>query len=317
MALERLQKILARAGVASRRAAEQLMLSGQVTVNGQRADRLGMRADPERDHIRVGGKLIRDRLGAPRRYYLAFKPRQMVTTLADPEGRPCIADLLRDRGVAPGVYPVGRLDWDAEGLLFLTNDGDLANDVMHPRRHLPKEYQVKVKGVPAPAALEKTRRGLVLDPGERTLPAEVRIEEIGDDVTWLHITLREGRRNQIKRMFERVGHPGRRIRRLSIGPLRLGRMRPGEVRPLTEEELRRLRRAISEEAGADAAPRRSTTPAPKPRRRASAANAPGGEGEAAGATPRARPRAAKGKPRGESPRTAGATLRKPRARTPA
>lgn len=301
MAEERLQKILARAGIASRRAAEQLMLAGQVTVNGQRADRLGMRADPDRDHIRVRGKLLRGQLDAPRRYYTAYKPRQMVTTLSDPEGRPSIADLLRARSVPAGVYPVGRLDWDAEGLLFLTNDGELANEVMHPRRHLPKGYLVKVKGAPGSAALEKLRRGVVLEAGERTLPAEVRLEEAGEGASWLSVTLREGRKNQLKKMFERVGHPVRRIRRLSIGPLRLGRMHPGDVRPLTDDDLRRLRRALADEsweapqgprrarprADAERARPRAGAGRERPRRPAARRrDRPGERGTRSGASPR-------------------------------
>lgn len=255
MAEERLQKILARAGIASRRAAEQMMLEGRVVVNGQVANEPGMKADPERDHIRVDGKMILNPQGGPRLYYLAFKPREMITSLSDPEGRPTIVDLLKRRGIKARVYPVGRLDWDADGLLILTNDGDLANLVMHPKMHLPKLYRVKVKGAPGPRELDKVRRGVTIEPGIRTLPAEVVVEETSEESTWLRVTLVEGRQNQIKRMFERVGHPVRRIRRLAIGPLRLGRMRVGDVRPMTPAEQDKLRRAL---AGA---------PAPLPARR--------------------------------------------------
>ena len=255
MAEERLQKILARAGIASRRAAEQMMLEGRVVVNGQVASEPGMKADPERDHIRVDGKMILNPQGGPRLYYLAFKPREMITSLSDPEGRATIVDLLKRRGIKARVYPVGRLDWDADGLLILTNDGDLANLVMHPKMHLPKLYRVKVKGAPGPRELDKVRRGVTIEPGIRTLPAEVVVEETSEESTWLRVTLVEGRQNQIKRMFERVGHPVRRIRRLAIGPLRLGRMRVGDVRPMTQAEQDKLRRAL---AGA---------PAPLPARR--------------------------------------------------
>lgn len=246
MAEERIQKILARLGVASRRAAEQLMLDGKVIVNGKVADKLGQLADPDRDHIRVGGKLVTrpGQAEAPRHYYLAFKPREMITSLADPEGRATVKDLLKKYGIKTRVYPVGRLDWDADGLLILTDDGDLANRVMHPRTHLPKVYSVKIKGIPDERQLDRVRRGVMIERGVRTLPAEVVVEQVGDENAWLRVILQEGRQNQIKRMFELVGHPVRRIRRLAIGPLKLGRMRVGEVRPMTLEELDKLRRAL-------------------------------------------------------------------------
>ncbi|MCU0223050.1 MAG: rRNA pseudouridine synthase [Acidobacteria bacterium] len=253
MAEERLQKILARAGVASRRAAEQLMREGRVTVNGAVADRLGMHADPDRDHIKIDGRRLRP--AAPQRtYLLAFKPREMITSLADPEGRTTIADLLAAHRVRARVFPVGRLDWDADGLLILTDDGDLAHRVMHPTSHLPKTYRVKVRGTPDERALDRVRRGVVIERGIRTLPAEVRVDEPGDNTTWLTIVLTEGRQNQIKLMFARVGHPVQRLRRTAIGPLRLGRMRVGELRPMAPPELDALRRAL------DGAERRADRP---------------------------------------------------------
>ncbi|RMG43270.1 MAG: rRNA pseudouridine synthase [Acidobacteria bacterium] len=241
--LERIQKILSRAGVASRRAAERLIVEGKVTVNGKRVDRLGAKADPARDDIRVGGRPI-PRPGGPPLYYAAFKPRRMITSLADPEGRPTVADLLARHRIRARVYPVGRLDWDADGLLLLTNDGELAHRVMHPRTHLPKVYRVKVRGHPSARALDRVRRGVVIAPAVRTLPAEVEEEGTTASATWLRVTLVEGRQGQIKRMFERVGHPVQRLRRVAIGPLRLGRMKVGEVRPLREREIRALRRAV-------------------------------------------------------------------------
>ena len=250
---ERLQKILARAGVASRRAAEQLMREGRVTVNGAVADRLGMHADPERDHIKVDGRRLRP--AAPMRTYLvAFKPREMITSLSDPEGRTTVADLLAAHRVRARVFPVGRLDWDADGLLILTDDGDLAHRVMHPRSHLPKTYLVKVRGLPDDRAMDRVRRGVVIDRGIRTLPAEVEVEEEGENASWLKVVLTEGRQNQIKLMFARVGHPVQRIRRTAIGPLRLGRMKVGDLRPLTPAELDALRRAL------DASETRSAVP---------------------------------------------------------
>jgi pseudouridine synthase len=267
MAEERLQKILARAGIASRRAAEQLMREGRVTVNGAVADRLGMHADPDRDHIKVDGRRLRP--AAPQRtYLLAFKPREMITSLADPEGRTTVADLLAAHRVRARVFPVGRLDWDADGLLILTDDGDLAHRVMHPTSHLPKTYRVKVRGAPDERALDRVRRGVVIERGIRTLPAEVRVEEPGDNATWLTVVLTEGRQNQIKLMFARVGHPVQRIRRTAIGPLRLGRMRVGELRPMAPAELDALRRALDGAEGRADRPRgRGGPPAARGRRR--------------------------------------------------
>jgi pseudouridine synthase len=271
---ERLQKILARAGVASRRAAEQLMREGRVTVNGAVADRLGMHADPERDHIKVDGRRLRP--AAPMRHYLvAFKPREMITSLSDPEGRTTVLDLLQAHRVRARVFPVGRLDWDADGLLILTDDGDLAHRVMHPRSHLPKTYRVKVRGLPDDRALDRVRRGVVIDRGIRTLPAEVEIDEEGDNASWLKVVLTEGRQNQIKLMFARVGHPVQRIRRTAIGPLRLGRMKVGDLRPLTPAELDALRRALdASEARPAGPPGRGGPPAARPRRRPGPARGP-------------------------------------------
>lgn len=243
MAEERLQKILARAGIASRRAAEELMRAGRVTVNGTVADRLGTRADPERDHIKVDGRRVQ--LPRGRRLYLAaFKPPAMITSLSDPEGRPTIVDLLKTAGIRRRVFPVGRLDWDADGLLLLTDDGEWAARIQHPRYHLPKTYSVKVHGRPSHADLDRLRRGIHLEPGVRTAPCEVRIERTLERNTWLTVVLREGRQNQLKRMFARIGCPVRRIRRTAIGSLKLGRMRLGEVRRLTDRELAAIERDL-------------------------------------------------------------------------
>ncbi|GAB4372345.1 MAG: pseudouridine synthase [Acidobacteriota bacterium] len=243
MALERLQKVLARAGVASRRGAEELMRAGRVTVNGRVADRPGIKVDPERDHIKVDGKLLRRPTARP--VYLAVhKPRAMITSLADPEGRPTVADLLRAARIRRRVFPVGRLDWDAEGLLLVTDDGAWADRIQHPRHHLVKTYSVKVHGRPTAAALDRLRRGVSIGPGERTAPCRIRVERTLEASTWLTVELHEGRQNQLKRMFARIGCPVRRIRRTAVGPVRLGRMRIGEVRPLTPRELAALERAL-------------------------------------------------------------------------
>jgi 23S rRNA pseudouridine2605 synthase len=233
---KRLQKILSELGVASRRKAEELILEGRVTVNGRPAE-LGMKADPESDHIKVDGKLLTGRAG-PRLYYLFHKPRSVVTSLSDPEGRPTVKDFLkRIRG---RVYPVGRLDFDSEGLLLLTNDGDFANAVLHPSKKMPKTYHVKVKGVLEDSALEKLRRGIRLEDGW-SRPAEVRKLKLLRANSWVELTLTEGRKRQIRRMMQRVGHPVIRLIRVRIGPLRLSPLKPGELRPLSAEELDMVR----------------------------------------------------------------------------
>ncbi|HHN75671.1 MAG TPA: rRNA pseudouridine synthase [Acidobacteria bacterium] len=258
MGAERLQKILARAGISSRRGAERMIEEGRVTVNGKVITRLGTRADPDQDHIKIDGKLLLAGRQGPRRYFVAFKPRRMITSLADPEGRPTVADLLRAARIRARVFPVGRLDWDADGLLLLTNDGELAQRVLHPRQHMPKTYRVKVKGRPDDRTLGRLRSGVILERGRRTLPAEIRRESELEGASWLQVTLIEGRPNQIKRMFEQVGHPVRRLRRVAIGPLRLGRLRVGQVRELSERELLRLRRATGMLEGDAPVSRRST-----------------------------------------------------------
>lgn len=233
----RLQKILARAGVASRREAERLIQAGRVSINGRVVTVLGTKADPLRDEVRVDGDVV----GRPERpvYYLLHKPRGTVCTARDPEGRPTVLDLLR--GVRARLFPVGRLDWDSEGLLILTNDGPLAWRLTHPSNHVSKVYRVKVRGLVGPQDLDRVRRGLFLD-GRRTLPAPVR--RISSQAnTWLEVTLYEGRRNQLRRMFERLGHPVLKLRRTAIGPITDKGLRPGDFRALTPAEVGRLREA--------------------------------------------------------------------------
>ena len=244
MALERLQKIIARAGIASRRKAEEMILGGRVTVNGAIASELGSKADAATAQIRVDGKPIRE----PRRaVYLALnKPRGCVTTLSDPQGRPTVMDSLK--GVKERVYPVGRLDFHTEGLLLLTNDGELANHVMAAASGIPKTYWVKVTGRPEPKDLDRLRQGIVLDK-RRTRPADIRFlprsitQPTGreGDNPWLEIVLREGRQNQVRRMFERIGNPVRKLKRVRIGPVELGNLAVGAHRPLTPAEVNGLR----------------------------------------------------------------------------
>jgi pseudouridine synthase len=234
----RLQRALARAGVASRRAAETLIAEGRVSVNGATVRELGTKADPTHDDIRVDGRRIRsaERL----RYILLNKPRGYVTTRADPQRRPTVIDLLA--GVREYVYPVGRLDYDTEGLLLLTNDGDLAAALTHPRHGVERTYEGRVTGMPGDRAIEKLRTGIPLD-GRRTLPAEVRLLHAGRDDGVLQITIREGRNRQVRRMCEAVGHPVQWLKRTRIGPIADRRLKTGQWRELSVEEVKALRKA--------------------------------------------------------------------------
>lgn len=240
----RIQKILAQAGLASRREAEAWIREGRVFVNGKVAQ-LGDRADPSRDAIRVDEKRVRPRSG-PRTYILLNKPRGYVTTVSDPQRRDTVLDLVAG-GLRRGVKPVGRLDVQTEGLLLLTDDGDLARDLTHPSTGCPKEYRVKVSGHPAEKDLDRLRRGVVLD-GRRTLPSTIeRISSTGrgeEGNTWLRVVLTEGRNRQIRRMFERIGHPVSKLARVAIGPIRDEKLLPGAHRRLTEAEIRALRESV-------------------------------------------------------------------------
>lgn len=257
MSSERLQKIIAAAGIASRRSAEKLIASGAVSVNGQMVTELGTKADPERDHIRVNGKLLQ---GAERHVYLLMnKPKGYVTTVSDPERRPTVMDLLR--GIRVRVYPVGRLDYASEGLLLLTNDGELAHKLMKAASHVPKVYLVKIAGVPDMAGLEKIRKGLSIPatdgfrPGKaprapqssmrretlrvKTAPAKLRLIREGDN-PWYEVTLTEGKNRQIRKMFEEIGHHVEKIKRVRYGPLSLD-VPPGEFRRLSVGEIEKLK----------------------------------------------------------------------------
>ena len=251
----RLQKILSQAGIASRRAAEKLIEEGRVSVNGHTIREMGVKADPAADDIRVDGR----RLRAPERhrYILLNKPAGVVTTRSDPQRRQTVVDLLQ--GVREYVYPVGRLDYDSEGLLILTNDGDLAARLTHPRHEVERTYEAYVSGTPGNDAIEQLRRGIPLD-GRRTMPAEVRLLSRGaaprKGVPYergkgapndkrvngvVLITIREGRNRQVRRMCEAVGHPVRKLRRVRIGPITDRHLRPGEWRELTRQEVEKLK----------------------------------------------------------------------------
>jgi len=236
---ERLQKTLARAGVASRRAAERLMLEGHVTVNGVPIRELGTKADPAIDDIRVDGRRIK--LPERHRYILLNKPRGYVTTRSDPEGRPTVLDLVGD--VRAYVYPVGRLDFESEGLLLLTNDGELTAKLTHPRHGVPRVYEARVLGVPDSHDLNRLARGIEID-GRRTQPADVALvaHERGRHAT-LRVTIREGRNRQVRKMCEAIGHPVSRLRRVAFGPITDRHLKAGQWRDLTAEEVERLRGA--------------------------------------------------------------------------
>jgi 23S rRNA pseudouridine2605 synthase len=252
--LERLQKILAAAGIASRRKAEEIILAGRVQVNGKVVKELGTKHDPSRDHVRVDGKLLQ---GAEiRRYYMLNKPRGYVTTLEDPEKRPTVMDLMKAKhGDQVRLYPVGRLDYLSEGLLLMTNDGELANSLSKAAAGVEKTYLVKVSGIPPAAGLEQIRRGIMIDRGRLdevragrrdrivTAPAKVELARGGDN-PWYELTLIEGRNRQIRKMFEEIGHHVEKIRRIGYGALRLD-VPPGGFRELTPGEVMALERAAA------------------------------------------------------------------------
>ena len=250
---ERLQKVLAHAGVASRRHAEELISAGAVTVNGTVVRELGTRVDPRHDEVRVRGALVRP--AAASLYILLNKPAGVVTTAHDPQGRRTVLELLPREWRDQRVYPIGRLDRDTEGLLLLTDDGALALRLTHPRYGLGKEYAALVAGRPTAATLRDLARGMALPGEERpTAPGRVWLEQNAGDATWVGIELHEGRNRQVRRMFEAVGHPVLRLRRVRVGSLALGALPPGESRLLTPAEVDRLRRAVSDAAAQSAAP---------------------------------------------------------------
>jgi len=234
--LERLQKVMARAGVASRRRCEEMIAAGMVKVNGKVVTELGTKVDPAKNEIVVGGKTL---LLQDKKYYLAlYKPRGYVCTLHDEKGRKNVIDLLE--GFAGRVYPVGRLDYDSEGLLLLTNDGDLTYALTHPKHRVPKTYLARVLGVPTHYKLEQMAQGLVLEDGP-TAPARVCLAGITEGKALLEITLYEGRNRQVRRMCDHIGHPVLRLLRTRVGNISLAGLRPGKYRNLNKSELARLK----------------------------------------------------------------------------
>lgn len=238
--MERLQKVIARAGVASRRKSEELILKGQVKVNGETVTKLGVKVDPLRDRIEVRGKPIcLQRM----RLFAFYKPRGVITSMSDPRGRPVVADYFRS--VPERVFPVGRLDWDTEGLLLVTNDGELANLLMHPRYGVEKCYRATVQGDPTDEVLERLRKGVRLEDG-LTAPAEVRRIRRGKEQSVLELIIREGRNRIVRRMCEAVGHPVRHLIRTRFAFITLKGLSPGTYRELTREEMERLRSSFKQ-----------------------------------------------------------------------
>ena len=240
---ERLQKILSQAGIASRRQAEKIIVEGRVTVNGAVITELGSKADLERDHIKVDGHLLHP----PKRlaYIVLNKPNSTVTTVSDPEGRPTVMELLR--GVKERVYPVGRLDYHSEGLLLLTNDGEIANAITSAATHLTKTYVVKVTGRLTHDQEEQFRRGVPIL-GKRTMPAGLKLIREGEN-PWYEVKLTEGRNQQIRLMFKHFGFLVEKLRRVRIGPIEIGPLKPGQFRYLSEEEVQKLKRAVRQANG--------------------------------------------------------------------
>ncbi len=263
----RLQKILSAAGIASRRAAETYITGGRVSVNGTTVTELGSKADPETDDIRVDGRRVKP--AARRLYILMYKPRGYITTRSDPQRRPTVIDLLTTGGVRDYVYPVGRLDYESEGLILLTSDGDLAASLTHPSHGVPREYEARVRGVPDRHALDRIARGVMLG-GRKTAPAEIALKKVvpGDDgdQAVLSIVLREGRNRQVRNMCDAIGHPVMRLRRVRIGTITDEHIRPGEFRELTGREVASLKKLAAAAAAAPVPPpARPARRPPRPR----------------------------------------------------
>lgn len=233
---ERLQKVLARAGIASRRAAEEMIVAGRIHVNGVRAE-LGQRVDPHKDEVKVDGSLVPLREDLV--HYLLNKPAGVVSTADDPEGRPTVVEMIE---TDTRVWPVGRLDIETEGAILLTNDGDLTLRLTHPRYGVSKTYVAEVQGSVGSRAARTLARGVDLDDGP-TAPAEAKVLERSSSGSVVELVLKEGRNRQARRMFEAVGHPVRRLVRTAIGPLKLGRLKPGTYRKLSPAEVRTLYKA--------------------------------------------------------------------------
>ncbi len=256
MPLQKIQLIIRDAGLGSRRDAEAMIREGRVTLNGAPVEHPGTMADADKDHIKVDGKLLR-RPDRERLYFLFNKPRNVVSTMDDPEGRPCLGEILKP--LKKVLFTVGRLDFDAEGLMILTNDGDLAHRLSHPSSHIPRAYLVKVRGTPDDKVLGKIRRGMPIGDGERLGEVTWTVVKKQKTTSWIRLVLFEGKKNEIKRIFFHIDHPVRRIRRVSFGPYALGSLPVGAWRPFTPQEAAKAAALMAEPA-----PRRKK-PRPRPR----------------------------------------------------
>ena len=233
----RLQKFLSECGVASRRGAEELIRDGKIKVNGTIVTELGTRVDPEHDKIQVRDKIVK---AVPKGVLLLYKPRDVVSTMSDPQGRRCLADYLTKP--YRSYFPVGRLDWESTGLVVLTNDGELAERLLHPRYGFERTYHVRVAGLLREKELRRIERGVMLDDGPAKATPKVLREDA--DSTWLELTLTEGRNRIVRRMMEQIHHPVLKLQRMAHGPFKLGRMKPGEIRKLTEAEYKKARSVV-------------------------------------------------------------------------
>jgi 23S rRNA pseudouridine2605 synthase len=294
--LERLQKIISRAGLASRRSSEELITAGRVRVNGRVVTELGAKADPRMDKVEVDGVRL---VAETPRYVVLHKPRNVVSTMSDPEGRPTVAALLKDAGAR--LYPVGRLDFATSGVLLATNDGDFANALLHPRGGVPKTYVLKVSGLMGPEDLDLWRSGVKLEDG-KTLPARVSFLRHEGDKTWIEVTLREGRNQQIRRMGEATGFPVMRLARTSFAGVTHEGLRPGEWRPMTPDELLEIKKQFG-------VPKRIVRAEPRDVR----AKQPRPRGEAPSRDQRARPARRDGKAGTDDRAASGPKGRRPSA----
>ena len=236
----RIQKFVAESGVCSRRAAEEMVREGRITVNGKPAQ-IGMDVDPLTDSVYCDGKRIRPR-AAEKRYFIFYKPRGVITAMKAQDDRSVVADLIK--GIKGRVYPVGRLDRDSEGLLILTDDGDLAQRLTHPSHAVPKTYRVTVRGEVSLEQLERFRAGVVLDDGEKTQPAGVTVQKEGEGKTVLHVTITEGKNREIRRICEVLGLEVMLLKRISEGAVSIGHLEPGEYRPMSEKEKEALLNSV-------------------------------------------------------------------------
>jgi 23S rRNA pseudouridine2605 synthase len=236
---QRLQRILAQSGLTSRRKAEDLIREGRVTVDGQVVTLLGVKVSAEDHRIEVDGQPIPSH--ESKVYYLFNKPPGVLSTLRDPQGRSTLMDFLSRAQIRERVFPVGRLDWDAEGLVLLTNDGELAQGLQHPKFQVPKTYRVKVQGLPSEESLRHLQTGILLPSGKKSR-AEWKKIKTGEDRSWLLITIREGEKHQVKHMLAAIGHPVLTIKRIALGPLTLDHLAPGKLRPLTQAEIQSLKK---------------------------------------------------------------------------